>query len=169
MYKTPNEGYQMLEDMAVHNLEWNPDKRMMQNRTTINSVDHEASEEVAALRANRKELEKKIEALTSSIHSMQVGCDNCKGPHLTKDCSQNQQMMTPEEVSYMQQGYGGNFQGGNRNWGNNRNFNPRQNPPGFYPHIQQHNPRPEQEQKPSLEAIVKKFIVNQMKVNEDVG
>ena len=122
MYKNPNEGYQMLEDMAIHNLEWNPDKRMMRK-------DHEASEEVAALRANQKELEKKIEALTSSIHSMQVGCDVCKGPHLTKDCIQNQPMMTPEEVSYMQQGFGGNFQGGNRNWGNNRNFNPRQKNP----------------------------------------
>ena len=78
-------------------------------------------------------------------------------------------MMTPKEVSYMQQGFGGNFQGGNTNWGNNRNFDPRQNPPGFYPHNQQHNPRQEQEQKPTLEAIVEKFIVNQMKVNEDVG
>ena len=60
MYKTPNEGYQMLEDMGVHNLQWNPDKRMMQKRTTINSVDHEANEEVAALRANQKAVEKKI-------------------------------------------------------------------------------------------------------------
>ena len=52
MYKTPNQGYQMLEDMVVHNLEWNPDKRMMHKRTTINSLDDEASEEVAALRAH---------------------------------------------------------------------------------------------------------------------
>ena len=95
MYKTPNQGYQMLVDMIVHNLEWNPDKKMMQKRTTINSVDHEVSEEMAALRANQKALEKKIEALTSSIHSIQVGCDNCKGSHLTKDCVQNQPMMTP--------------------------------------------------------------------------
>ena len=58
LYKTPNQGYQMLEDMSVHNLEWNPDKRMMQKRTTINSLDHESSEEVATLRANQKALEK---------------------------------------------------------------------------------------------------------------
>jgi hypothetical protein len=169
MYKTPNQGYQMLEDMSVHNLEWNPDKRMMQKKTHINSLDHESSKEVAALHTNQKVLEKEIETLTTSLHSMQVGCDNCKGSHLTKDCVQNQPMMTPEEVSYMQQGFGGNFQGGNRNWGNNRNFNPRQNPPGFYPHNQQNNPRPDDEQKPILAAIVEKFIASQTKVNEDVG
>ena len=59
MYKTRNQGYQMLEDMAVHNIQWNLDKRMMQKRTTINSLDHEASEEVGALCANQKALEKK--------------------------------------------------------------------------------------------------------------
>ena len=69
----------------------------------------------------------------------------------------------------MQQGFGGNFQGGNRNWGKKRNVTKRQNPPGFYPHNQQHNPRPKQEQKSTLEAIVEKFIVNQTKVNEEVG
>ena len=76
-------------------------------------------------------------------------------------------MMTLEEVSYMQHGFGGNFQGGNRNWGNNRNFNQRQNPLSFYPHNQQSIPRPDQEQKPSLETIVEKFITSQTKVNED--
>ena len=70
MYKTPNQGYQLLEDMIVHNLEWNPDKRVMQKRTNVNSVDHNPSEEVAALRANQKSLKRKIESLTSSLHTM---------------------------------------------------------------------------------------------------
>ena len=69
----------MLEDMSIHNLEWNPDKRMMQNRTHVNSMEQDSSEEVASLRANQKVLEKKIETLTTSLHSMQIGCDNCKG------------------------------------------------------------------------------------------
>ena len=115
----------MLEDMSTHNLEWNPDKRMMQKRTHVTSLDQDSSEEVASLRANQKVLEKTIEALTTSLHSMQVDCDNCKGSHLTKDCIQNQPMITPEEVSYMQQGFGGSFQRGNRNWRNNQNFNQR--------------------------------------------
>ena len=137
MYKAPNQGYQLHEDMDVHNLEWNPDKRIMQNKINVNSMEHDPTEELASLRVNQKVLEQKIETLTSSLHAMQVDCGNYKGPYLTKDCSQNQPMMTLKKVSYMQQGLRGNFQGGNQNWGNNRNFNPRQNPPGFYPHNQQ--------------------------------
>ena len=68
MYKTPNQGYQMLEDMSIHNLEWNPDKRMMQKRTHVNSMEQYSSEEVASLCANQKVFEKNIKALTTFLH-----------------------------------------------------------------------------------------------------
>ena len=66
--------------MAIHNLEWNPENRAMQKKTNVNSVDHDPSKEVAVLHANQKAPERKIESLTNSLHAMQVGCENCKGP-----------------------------------------------------------------------------------------
>ena len=75
MYKTPAEGYQMLEDMMIHNIEWTPDKRMAQRRFTGNiSTDCDSNEEVTALCTSQKALKKKIESLTQSIHAIQVGC-----------------------------------------------------------------------------------------------
>src|SRR5581483_9205404 len=41
--------------------------------------------------------------LIKSIHALQVGCEYCNGPHLTKDCP-NKPMMTPEEVNFLNQG-----------------------------------------------------------------
>ena len=51
-------------------------------RVNANSVDHDPSEEVAALRNSQKVLERQIEALTKSLYAMQVGYENYKGPHL---------------------------------------------------------------------------------------
>ncbi|KAJ9535933.1 hypothetical protein OSB04_un000901 [Centaurea solstitialis] len=88
-----------------------------------------------------------------------VGCEECNGPHLTKDCP-NRPMMTPEEVNSINRG---DYQG---RWNNNRNFIPR--PPGFFPPNQQ-NQRPDGEPRISIEDRIVQFMDMQKKLNDEVG
>ena len=69
LYKTPNEAYKLLEDMSIHNLDWNLDKRSI-SRQTLKHVQNNDNEEVAVLKNNQKVLERKIEALTVSLHAV---------------------------------------------------------------------------------------------------
>ncbi|KAJ9541619.1 hypothetical protein OSB04_028125 [Centaurea solstitialis] len=79
MYKTPTEGYKLLEDMLIHNIDWRTDKRLQIPRMAGKiSTDFDPFDELAAMK------------------NQQVGCKECNGPHLTKDCP-NRPMMTPEE------------------------------------------------------------------------
>ncbi|KAJ9566212.1 hypothetical protein OSB04_002178 [Centaurea solstitialis] len=124
MYKTPTEGYKLLEDMLIHNIDWRTDKRLQIPRMAGKiSTDFDPSDELAAMKNQQVKFERKIEELIKSVHALQVGCEECNGPHLTKDCP-NKPMMTPEEVNYINRG---DYQG---RWNNNRNFIPR--PPGFF-------------------------------------
>ena len=52
LYKTLNQGYQLLEDLTIHNLEWMFEKKSTQKRAFINAVDHESTKDVASLRHN---------------------------------------------------------------------------------------------------------------------
>ncbi|KAJ9538009.1 hypothetical protein OSB04_030742 [Centaurea solstitialis] len=77
MYKTPTEGYKLLEDMLIHNIDWRTDKRLQIPRMAGKILtDFDPSDELAAMK------------------NQQVGCEECNGPHLTKDCP-NRPMMTP--------------------------------------------------------------------------
>ena len=38
--------------------------------------------------------------MTQTIHSIQVGCDNCNGPHLTKECPSKKEEVSMAEVYY---------------------------------------------------------------------
>ncbi|KAJ9536060.1 hypothetical protein OSB04_un000776 [Centaurea solstitialis] len=102
MYKTPTEGYKLLEDMLIHNIDWRTDKR--------------------------SQIPRMAGKISTDFDPSDVGCEECSGPHLTKDCP-NKPMMTPEEVNYINRG---DYQG---RWNNNRNFIPR--PPGFFAPTQQ--------------------------------
>ncbi|KAJ9542013.1 hypothetical protein OSB04_028519 [Centaurea solstitialis] len=96
------------------------------------STDFDPSDELAAMKNQQVKFERKIEQLIKSVHALQVECEECKGPHQTKDCP-NRPMMTPEEVHYLNRG---DYQG---SWNNHRNFIPR--PPGFFAPNQQNQQR----------------------------
>ncbi|KAJ9544348.1 hypothetical protein OSB04_024055 [Centaurea solstitialis] len=87
MYKTPTEGYKLLEDMLIHNIDWRTDKRLQIPRMAGKiSTDFDPSDEIAAVKNQQVKFERKIDELIKSVHALQVGCEECKGPHLTKDC-----------------------------------------------------------------------------------
>ncbi|KAJ9557895.1 hypothetical protein OSB04_012509 [Centaurea solstitialis] len=160
MYKTPTEGYKLLEDMLIHNIDWRTDKRLQIPRMAGKiSTDFDPSDELAAMKNQQVKFERKIEELIKSVHALQVGCEECNGPHLTKDCP-NRPMMTPEEVNYINRG---DYQG---RWNNNRNFIPR--PPGFFAPNQQ-NQRPDGEPRVSIEDRIIQFMDAQKKLNDEVS
>ncbi|KAJ9561910.1 hypothetical protein OSB04_007070 [Centaurea solstitialis] len=160
MYKTPTEGYKLLEDMLIHNIDWRTDKRLQIPRIAGKiSTDFDPSDELAAMKNQQVKFERKIEELIKSVHAFQVGCEECNGPHLTKDCP-NRPMMTPEEVNYLNRG---EYQG---RWNNNRNFIPR--PPGFFAPNQQ-NQRPDGEPRVSIEDRIVQFMDMQKKLNDEVS
>ncbi|KAJ9566976.1 hypothetical protein OSB04_002942 [Centaurea solstitialis] len=123
------------------------------------STDFDPSDELAAMKNQQVKFERKIEELIKSVHALQVGCEECNGPHLTKDCP-NKPMMTPEEVNYINRG---DYQG---RWNNNRNFIPR--PPGFFAPTQQ-NQRSDGEPRVSIEDRIIQFMDAQKKLNDEVG
>ncbi|KAJ9558444.1 hypothetical protein OSB04_013058 [Centaurea solstitialis] len=160
MYKTPTEGYKLLEDMLIHNIDWRTDKRLQIPRMAGKiSTEFDPSDELAAMKNQQVKFECKIEELIKSVHALQVGCEECNGLHLTKDFP-NRRMMTPEEVNYINRG---DYQG---RWNNNRNFIPR--PPGFFAPNQQ-NQRPDGEPRVSIEDRILQFMDAQKKLNDEVG
>ncbi|KAJ9535490.1 hypothetical protein OSB04_un001383 [Centaurea solstitialis] len=122
------------------------------------STNFDPSDELAAMKNQQVKFERKIEELIKSVHALQVGCEECKGPHLTKDCP-NRPMMTPEEVHYLNRG---DYQG---RWNNNRNFILR--PPGFFAPNQQ-NQRTDGEPRVSIEDRLIQFMDAQKKLNDEV-
>ncbi|KAJ9556430.1 hypothetical protein OSB04_011044 [Centaurea solstitialis] len=160
MYKTPTEGYKLLKDMLIHNIDWRTDKRLQIPRMAGKiSTDFDPSDELAAMKNQQVKFERKIEELIKSVHALQVGCKECNGPHLTKDCPKKP-MMTPEEVNYINRG---DYQG---RWNNNHNFIPR--PPGFFAPAQQ-NQRSDGEPRVSIEDRIVQFMDAQKKLNDEVG
>ncbi|KAJ9542879.1 hypothetical protein OSB04_029385 [Centaurea solstitialis] len=160
MYKTPTQGYNLLEDMLIHNIDWKLDKRLHVPRFSRKVSDFDPTDEISVMKNKQVRFEKKIDELTKSIHALQIGCEECNGSHLTKDCP-NKPMMTPEEVNFLNRG---DYQW---RWNNNHNFNER--PPGFFAPNQQNQQRTEGESRTSLEELVSQFIGSQKKINEDVS
>ncbi|GJR73631.1 hypothetical protein Tco_0085996 [Tanacetum coccineum] len=52
----------------------------------------------------------KIKKVNEKVYAAQVGCEQCKGPHYTKDCPLKEEGKSLEEAYYTQ--FGGPFQGG---------------------------------------------------------
>ncbi|GJV83793.1 hypothetical protein Tco_1523691 [Tanacetum coccineum] len=70
-----------------------------------------------------------MKKLKENVHAIQVGCENCGGAHLNKEC--------PEETP-------------------KRNVTQRRGPPGYYTRVD--NRPPFGEKKPSLEELMNKHI-----------
>ncbi|KAJ9542220.1 hypothetical protein OSB04_028726 [Centaurea solstitialis] len=153
MYKTPKQGYTLLEDILIHNIDWRSDKRLQVPKFTGKVSNFDPTDEIAAMKNKQVRFEKKIDELTKSIHALQVGCEEL--PEQANDDT--------EEVNFLNRG---DYQG---MWNNNRNFNQR--PPGFFAPNQQNQQRAEGENQScaSLEELVSQFIGSQKRINEEVS
>ncbi|GKD10500.1 DNA-directed DNA polymerase, partial [Tanacetum coccineum] len=111
------------------------------------------SDGLAAIQAQLNNLGREIKKVNEKVYAAQVGCEQCKGPHYTKDCPLKEEGKTLEEAYYTQ--FGGPFQGGGY----------RASAPGFY---QRNNANPlYQEQRQSMEDTLSKFMSESAKRHEE--
>ncbi|GJR43865.1 hypothetical protein Tco_1311968 [Tanacetum coccineum] len=113
----------------------------------------ETSNGLVAIQAQLNSLGQKIKKVNEKVYAAQVGCEQCKRPHYTKDYPLKEEGKTHEEAYYTQ--FGEPFQG----WGY------RAAALGFY---QRNNANPSyQEQGQSMEESLSKFISESAKRHEE--
>ncbi|GJY70382.1 hypothetical protein Tco_0474085 [Tanacetum coccineum] len=111
------------------------------------------SDRLAAIQAQLHSLGREIKKVNEKVYVAQVGCEQCKGPHYTKDCSLKEEGKTLEEAYYTQ--FDRPFQGGGY----------RATTLGFY---QRNNANPlYQERRQSMEDTLSKFMSESAKRHEE--
>ncbi|GJV60620.1 DNA-directed DNA polymerase [Tanacetum coccineum] len=143
--KTTADAKKAIQDMAEYSQKWH--KEISRGRST------ETSDGLVAIQAQLNNLGREIKKVNEKVYAAQVGCEQCKGPHYTKDCPQKEEGKTLEEAYYTQ--FGRPFQGGGY----------RATAPGYY---QRNNANPSfQEQRQSMEETLSKFMSESAKRHEE--
>ncbi|GJS08232.1 hypothetical protein Tco_0365028 [Tanacetum coccineum] len=113
----------------------------------------ETSDGLAAIQAQLNNLGREIKKVNEKVYAAQVGYEQCKRPHYTKDFPQKEEGKTLKEAYYMQ--FGGPFQRGGY----------RATAPGYY---QRNNANPSyQERRQSMEDTLRKFMRESAKRHEE--
>ncbi|GKE21027.1 pyruvate dehydrogenase (acetyl-transferring) kinase, mitochondrial [Tanacetum coccineum] len=113
----------------------------------------ETSDRLVAIQAQLNNLGREIKKVNEKVYAAQVGCEQCKGSHYTKDCPLKEEGKTLEEAYYTQ--FGGPFQGGGY----------RATAPGYY---QRNNANPSyQERRQSMEDNLSKFMSESAKRHKE--
>ncbi|GJY81456.1 hypothetical protein Tco_0494207 [Tanacetum coccineum] len=139
-----------------------PPVRTAKKMEEINNFQQEPDETLSQAWEQFKELLMKCpqhyltemqEKVNEKVYAAQVGCEQCKGTHNTKDCPLKEEGKTLEEAYYTQ--FGGPFQGGGY----------RAAAPGFY---QRNNANPSyKERRQSMEETLRKFMSDSTKRHEE--
>ncbi|GJW23140.1 hypothetical protein Tco_0033762 [Tanacetum coccineum] len=132
--KTAADAKVAIQEMAEYSQKW--------HNGTSRTRSTETSDGLAAIQAQLNNLGREIKKVNEKVYAAQVGCEQCKGPHYTKDCPLKEEGKTLEEAYYTQ--FGAPFQGGGY----------RATAPGFY---QRNNANPSyQERRQSMEETLSK-------------
>ncbi|GKE20254.1 DNA-directed DNA polymerase [Tanacetum coccineum] len=143
--KTAADAKTAIQEMAEYSQKW--------HNGTSRGRSTKTSDGLAAIQAKLNNLGREIKKVNEKVYAAQVGCEQCKGPHYTKDCPQKEEGKTLEEAYYTQ--FGGPFQGGGY----------RATAPGYY---QRNNANPSyQEQRQSMEDTLSKFMSESAKKHEE--
>ncbi|GJR61847.1 homeodomain-like protein [Tanacetum coccineum] len=100
--KTAADAKITIQEMAEYSQKW--------HNGTSRVRSTETSDGLAAIQAQLNNLGREIKKVNEKVYAAQVGCEQCKGPHYTKDCPLKEEGKTLEEAYYTQ--FGGPFQGG---------------------------------------------------------
>ncbi|GJT86639.1 reverse transcriptase domain-containing protein [Tanacetum coccineum] len=79
-----------IQEMAEYSQKW--------YNGTSRSRSTETSDGLAAIQAQLNNLEREIKKVNEKVYAAQVGCEQCKGPHYTKDCPLKEEGKTLEEA-----------------------------------------------------------------------
>ncbi|GJV10942.1 reverse transcriptase domain-containing protein [Tanacetum coccineum] len=93
-----------IQEMAKYSQKWH--NKTSRTRST------ETSDGLAAIQAQLKNLGREIKKVNEKVYPAQVRCEQCKGPHYTKECPLKEEGKTLEEAYYTQ--FGASFQQGGK-------------------------------------------------------
>ncbi|GKB47175.1 mitochondrial proton/calcium exchanger protein-like protein isoform X1, partial [Tanacetum coccineum] len=143
--KTAVDAKVAIQEMAKYSQKW-------QNGTS-RTRSTETSDGLAAIQAQLNNFGREIKKVNEKVYAAQIGCEQCKGPHYTKDYPLKEEGKTLKEAYYTQ--FGRPFQGGGY----------KVAAPGFY---QRNNANLSyQERKQSMEETLSKFMRESMKRHEE--
>ncbi|GKE06649.1 hypothetical protein Tco_1398667, partial [Tanacetum coccineum] len=143
--KTAADAKVAIQEMAEYSQKW--------HNGTSRTRSTKTSDGLAAIQAQLNSLGREIKKVNEKVYVAQVGCEQCKGPHYTKDCPLKEEGKTLEEAYYTQ--FGRPFQGGGY----------RAAALGFY---QRNNANHlYQERRQSMEETLSKFMSESAKRHEE--
>ncbi|GJY42563.1 hypothetical protein Tco_0429833 [Tanacetum coccineum] len=143
--KTAVDAKTAIQEMVEYSQKW--------HNGTSRGRSIETSDGLAAIQAQLNNLGREIKKVNEKVYAAQVGCEQCKGPHYTKDCPQKEEGKALKEAYYTQ--FGGPFQGGGY----------RATAPWYY---QRNNANPSfQERRQSMEDTLSKFMSESAKRHEE--
>ncbi|GKA03749.1 hypothetical protein Tco_0676530 [Tanacetum coccineum] len=143
--KTAADVKVVIQEMAEYSQKWH--NRISRTRST------ETFDGLATIQAQLNNLGREIKKVNEKVYATQIGCEQCKGPHYTKDCPLREEGKTLKEAYYTQ--FGAPFKGGGY----------RATALGFY---QRKNANPSyQERRQSMEETISKFMSESTKRHEE--
>ncbi|GJY30161.1 DNA-directed DNA polymerase [Tanacetum coccineum] len=134
-----------IQEMAEYSKKW--------HNGTSRTRSTETYDGLAAIQAQLNNLGREIKKVNKKVYAAQVRCEQCKGPHYTKDCPLKEEGKTLKEAYYTQ--FGRPFQGGGY----------RAAALGFY---QRNNANPSyQERRQSIKETLSKLMSESAKRHEE--
>nr|GEZ44874.1 hypothetical protein [Tanacetum cinerariifolium] len=88
------EMQEAIQEMAEYSQKW--------HNGTSRSRSTETFDGLVAIQAQLNNLGREIKKVNDKVYAAQVGCEQCKGPHYTKDCPLKEEGKTLEEAYYTQ-------------------------------------------------------------------
>ncbi|GJZ82140.1 hypothetical protein Tco_0647134 [Tanacetum coccineum] len=110
LYKAWERFKELLMKFPQHNLTKMQDVILFYNGLGIPTRQILDSRGLAAIQAQLNNLGREIKKVNEKVYAAQVGCEQCKGPHYTKDCPIKEEGKTLEEAYCTQ--FGRPFLGG---------------------------------------------------------
>ncbi|GJU72179.1 hypothetical protein Tco_1263584, partial [Tanacetum coccineum] len=136
MQETVTDAKVAIQEMAKYSQKW--------HNGTSRARSSDTSDGLAAIQAQLNNLRREIKKVNEKVYAAQVGCEQCKCSHYTKDCPLKEEGKTLDKAFYTQ--FGATFQGGGY----------RATAQGFY---QRNNTNPSfQERRQSMEDTLRKFM-----------
>ncbi|GKC16669.1 putative reverse transcriptase domain-containing protein [Tanacetum coccineum] len=90
--KTAAYAKMTIQEMAEYSQKW--------HNGTFRGRSTDTSDGLAAIQAQLNSLGREIKKVNENDYAAQVGCEQCKGPHYTKDCLLKEEGKTLEEAYY---------------------------------------------------------------------